>query len=180
MTYWVVLNTAFSSNPHAHPPLYVLVYRLLQAAYRHEPLSGQGAALYGGRWNPKGLPLLYTTESPALSLLEVLVHLNPKRIPEYYLVTIDVPNFIRSYQVDELPPQWRASGSTGPLPSQVFLLDWLQNPDSLVVRLPSAVVPIMANYLINPRHALFSACQVVENERFEIDGRLYDPSLRGG
>ena len=50
----------------------MIVYRLLQAACQNEPLSGQGAALYGGRWNPKGLSLLYTTESPALSLLEVL------------------------------------------------------------------------------------------------------------
>lgn len=158
----------------------MLVYRLIQAAFRHEPLSGQGAARYGGRWNPKGLSLLYTTESPALSLLEVLVHLNPRRIPEYYLVTIDVPDSIRSYGADELPPQWRASGSTGPLPSQTFLLDWLQNPDNLVVRVPSAVVPIMANYLINPRHPLFAQCQVVSNERFEIDQRLYDPALRNG
>jgi len=158
----------------------MLVYRLLQAAYRQEPLSGQGAALYGGRWNPKGLSLLYTTESPALSLLEVLVHINPKRIPEYYLVTIDVPDSTRYYGADELPAQWRATGSTQPLPSQTFLLDWLQEPDSLLVQVPSSILPIMANYLINPRHPLFSSCQVVNSERFEIDERLYDPSRRGG
>lgn len=156
----------------------MLVYRLLQAAYRHEPLSGQGAALYGGRWNPKGLSLLYTTESPALSLLEVLVHLNPKHIPPYYLVTIEVPDSIRSFQEQDLPTDWRATGS-GPLSSQIFLVDWLKRPDRLVVQVPSSVVPIMANYLINPRHELFSRCQVVKSEVFEIDARLYDPSRRG-
>ena len=158
----------------------MLVYRLLQAAYRHEPLSGQGAALYGGRWNPKGLSLLYTTESPALSLLEVLVHINPKRIPEYHLVTLDVPDSIRSYQAVELPPEWRATGSVQPLPSRTFLLNWLREPDSLMVEVPSSIVPIMANFLINPRHSLFSSCRVVNSEFFEIDERLYDPSRRGG
>lgn len=158
----------------------MLVYRLLQAAYRHEPLSGQGAALYGGRWNPKGLSLLYTTESPALSLLEVLVHLNPKRIPEYHLVTIEVPDSIRVYRVDELPVDWRATGSVQPLPSQTFLLDWLRAPDRLVVEVPSSIVPIMANYLINPRHELFSACKVIDSAPFEIDERLYDPAHRSG
>ncbi len=154
----------------------MLVYRLVQAAYRHEPLSGQGAAMYGGRWNPKSIPLLYTTESPALSLLEVLVHLNPKHIPDYYLVTIDVPDSLRTYTADSLPPNWRASGSAGPLPSQVFLLNWLQQPDTLIVQVPSVVVPMMANYLINPRHTLFSACRVVSNAPFEIDSRLYAPA----
>lgn len=157
----------------------MLMYRLLQAAYRHEPLSGQGAALYGGRWNPKGLTLLYTTESPALSLLEVLVHINPKRIPDYYLVTIEVPDSIRSYRADALPIDWRATGS-GPLPSQTFLLDWLRTPDTLLVQVPSSIIPIIANYLINPRHSLFSECQVLQSEPFAIDERLYDPSRRGG
>lgn len=158
----------------------MLVYRLLQAAYRQEPLSGQGAALYGGRWNPKGLSLLYTTESPALSLLEVLVHINPKRIPEYHLVTLEVPDSIRSYRADELPAEWRATGSAQPLPSQTFLLDWLREPDSLIVEVPSSIVPIMANYLVNPRHQLFSNCRVINSEFFDIDERLYDPSSRGG
>lgn len=157
----------------------MLVYRLLQEAYRQEPLSGQGASLYGGRWNPKGLSLLYTTESPALSLLEVLVHINPNRIPRYYLVTIDVPDSIRSYGADELPAEWRATGSAQPLPSQTFLLKWLREPDSLVMKVPSTIIPIMANYLINPRHPLFAHCQVADSQLFDIDERLYDPSRRG-
>ena len=156
----------------------MIVYRLLQAAYQNEPLSGQGAALYGGRWNPKGLSLLYTTESPALSLLEVLVHINPKRIPAYHLVTIDVPDSLRTYRVEELPVEWRATGSSQPLPSQTFLLDWLREPDSLVVQVPSSIVPILANYLINPRHSLFSGCKVIDSAPFEIDERLYDPARR--
>jgi RES domain-containing protein len=156
----------------------MLVYRLLQAAYRHDPLSGQGAALYGGRWNPKGFSLLYTTESPALSLLEVLVHINPKHIPEYYLVTLEVPDSKRSYRLDELPNGWRATGSAQPSHSQTFLLDWLRAPDCLLVEVPSAIIPVMNNYLINPRHALYSTCRVVSNERFEIDERLYDTSRR--
>ena len=158
----------------------MLVYRLLQAAFRDRPLSGQGAALYGGRWNPKGLSLLYTTESPALSLLEVLVHLNPKRIPAYYLVTIDLPDSMRSYRAEELPRDWRATGSAQPLSSQTFLLSWLREPDSLMVEVPSTIVPLMANYLVNPRHNLFPSCRVVNCERFEIDERLYDPFRRSG
>ena len=158
----------------------MLVYRLLQAAYRDEPLSGQGAALYGGRWNPKGLSLLYTTGSPALSLLEVLVHINPQRIPDYYLVTIDVPDSVRSYRVDELPTGWRATGGAQPLPSQTFLLEWLREPNKLVVQVPSSIVPIMANCLINPRHPLFPACQVIDSAPFDIDKRLYDPTRQSG
>lgn len=170
--FWAGLNTASFSNS-------MLVYRLLQAAWQHESLSGQGAALYGGRWNPKGLSLLYTTESPALSLLEVLVHLNPKHIPEYVLVTLEVPDSIRVYQVADLPTDWRATGSTRPLPSQTFLLNWLREPDSLMVQVPSSVIPSMANYLINPHHALFSDCRIIRSEPFDLDQRLYDPTRRG-
>ncbi|WP_394330461.1 hypothetical protein [Spirosoma radiotolerans] len=70
-----------------------------------------------------------------------------------------MPDLIRSFQEQELPTDWRATGS-GPLFSQSFLVNWLQRPDRLAVQVPSSVVPVMANYLINPRHELFSSCQV--------------------
>ncbi|WP_373515143.1 RES family NAD+ phosphorylase, partial [Persicitalea sp.] len=91
----------------------------------------------------------------------------------YYLVTLEVPDSLRQYQTDELPGGWQATGGSQPLPSQTFLLEWLQKPDSLVVEVPSVVLPIMKNYLINPRHALFVDCEVVGTELLEIDGRLY-------
>ncbi|GHB74972.1 RES family NAD+ phosphorylase [Persicitalea jodogahamensis] len=156
----------------------MLMYRLVQAAFRHEPLSGEGAARYGGRWNPKGVSLLYTTESPALSLLEILVHLNLNRIPEYFLVTLEVPDSMRTYRSEDLPKGWQSVGNAHPLPSQTFLLEWLMRPDRLLVEVPSAILPIMSNYLINPRHPLFSDCRVVNSELLAIDERLYDAGRR--
>lgn len=156
----------------------MLVYRLVQEAFRREPLSGEGAARYGGRWNPKGISLLYTTESPALSVLEILVHIDPQNIPKYYLVTIEVPDSVRSYRADELPEDWQLVGTSQLSSSQTFLLDWLREPDSLVVKVTSAVLPIMSNYLISPRHPLFPDCQVISSELLTLDKRLYDAGRR--
>ncbi len=156
----------------------MLVYRLIKAAFSHEPLSGEGAARYGGRWNPKGIGLLYTTKSPALSLLEILVHIDPQRIPNYHLVTIEVPDSVRSYRAIDLPEGWQSVGTSQPLSSQTFLLDWLQEPDLLVMEVPSVILPIMSNYLINPRHPLYADCRVVRSELLAIDERLYDAGRR--
>ena len=106
--------------------------------------------------------------------------INPKNIPRYHLITIEIPDSMRSYRADELPASWQATGGVQPLPSQTFLLPWLQKPDTLTVAVPSTIIPIMANYLINPRHPFFLECRVVGAEFFEIDQRLYDPFRRGG
>lgn len=171
--FWVGSNTVFSFNDKP-----MLVYRLVKEAFRHEPLSGEGAARYGGRWNSKGISLLYTTESPALSVLKILVHIDPQNIPKYHLVTIEVPDSVRSYRADQLPEDWQSVGTSQPLSSQVFLLDWLQEPDNLVMEVPSAILPIMRNYLVNPRHPLFSNCRVINSELLAIDERLYDAKRR--
>ncbi len=89
-------------------------------------------------------------------------------------MTLEVPDSVRSYRANELPEGWQSVGNAQPLPSQTFLLDWLQQPDSLAVKAPSDILPIRSNYLVNPRHPLFSDCRVVGSELLAIDARLYD------
>jgi RES domain-containing protein len=69
------------------------VYRLCNRQFSND-LSGKGAELFGGRWNSKGTAILYTSESRALCLTEVLVHATSNSIPDdYHLVTIELPAF---------------------------------------------------------------------------------------
>ena len=71
------------------------VYRTVKAKYEREPLATEGARLFGGRWNPKGYALLYTTSSPALALVESLVHqprVKYEKLPKLVLFTLEVPD----------------------------------------------------------------------------------------
>jgi RES domain-containing protein len=70
----------------------MLVYRLYKSSYIADPLSAEGARRAGGRWNPKGYPILYTSATPELALLEVVAHLNPTFIPKFHLLVLDVPD----------------------------------------------------------------------------------------
>ncbi|HEV2122738.1 MAG TPA: RES domain-containing protein, partial [Chloroflexota bacterium] len=64
-------------------------WRILKAKYREQPLSGEGARRVGGRWNHRGVPLVYLAESIALATLEILVHLqDTETLPKYALVEV--------------------------------------------------------------------------------------------
>ncbi len=85
------------------------VWRSCKKARIHD-LSGTGAKNAGGRWNPVGVAVVYTSESNSLSILEALVHFEKNNIPkDYFLVEIDVPDNLKKQKVgiDGLPPHWR-------------------------------------------------------------------------
>jgi RES domain-containing protein len=149
----------------------MLVYRLYKSSYIADPLSAEGARRAGGRWNPKGYPILYTSATPELALLEVVAHLNPTFIPKFHLLVLDVPEPQRSIAISELPPTWLDEPTDGPL--QTHLLDWLAQPDAVAVSVPSAIVSRSRNYLLHTLHPGFSEqVRIVENEPFQIDSRL--------
>ena len=83
------------------------VWRLTRAGFIDQVLSGQGAKKYGGRWNSKGISMVYASESLELALLEALVHLDPDLVPkDIYQVCLEIDEaFITAFE-GPLPRAW--------------------------------------------------------------------------
>jgi RES domain-containing protein len=140
----------------------MIAWRLCRDAYAD--LTGQGAALYGGRWNSPGHPLVYLGETAALSVLEVRVHLDlpPELLPEdFVLLSIDLAG-LAVEDVGTLPADPCAFGDL-----------WLRQGRSPVLRVPSAIVPESCNLLLNPRHPKAGAAHIVGKRPFRFDPRLW-------
>nr|WP_293842056.1 RES family NAD+ phosphorylase [uncultured Arsenicibacter sp.] len=149
----------------------MLVYRLYKSTYIADPLSAEGARRAGGRWNPKGYPVLYTSTTPELALLEIIAHLHPAYIPSFHLLVLEIPDAVRTVRPDDLPPDWEQDNQYETL--QTYLIDWLRSPDILAVSVPSAIVTRSANVLLHTLHPDFhDLVRIVENEPFRIDTRL--------
>ncbi|MBO0952865.1 RES family NAD+ phosphorylase [Fibrella forsythiae] len=152
----------------------MLVYRLYKSTYLADPLSAEGARRAGGRWNPKGIPILYTSATPELALLEVVAHLNPSFIPSFHLLVLEIPQDHRTIALADLSPRWPESDD--PLPGP--LVDWLKQPDTLTVSVPSAIVSRSRNFLLHTLYPGFSEqVRIVENQPFRLDARLLGDGL---
>lgn len=149
----------------------MIVYRISNCNYAGD-LTGTGARLYGGRWNSEGKSMLYTASSRALAVLEVLVHLNPLIVPDNFcLVEIEVPeDSIYTLNPNLLPANWR---SVSPQTALRNLGDaFLKQQTSLLMKVPSSIVPAEYNYLLNPLHPDAVKARVVNRESFSFDERL--------
>lgn len=136
-------------------------------------ISGAGAKLYGGRWNPKGNAILYTAQSRALAALELLAHTIPTIVPnELKLVTISVPNEVDIPTIPDkdLPPNWR--DFPAPYELKTIGQEWIESMDMLAMKVPSALIPKEYNFLLNPLHLDFNKIEIISIEDFSYDERL--------
>ena len=152
----------------------MIVYRIAKAVYAHD-LSGTGARVHGGRWNKKGIPIVYTASSPALATVEFLVHVDPILRPSNLrLVSIEVPDSASASAIDDasLPEDW----ATYPAPAKLADIgtSWAETQQTLILRVPSAVVFGDENILLNPMHPEFSAVRVAKDTAYAFDPRLLD------
>lgn len=150
----------------------MIVYRIAKNAYSRD-LSGTGPRLYGGRWNPKGVSVVYTSETRSLAVLEFYVHLSRAVIlPGLCLVSIKIPDRVSSKEITvaDLPKDWRAY----PAPPELAALGakWIRSGESLLLCVPSAVMPPECNILINPAHPEMKNVQIIEIEKYILDKRL--------
>jgi len=151
----------------------MIVYRLSRARFAKD-LSGRGAELAGGRWNSKGTPMLYTSDSIALCTVEVAVHMPLGIVPsDYQLVQIRIPDEIEIKELPEtlLPEDWKSFPHSNA--TQVIGDEFIVAHDTLVLKVPSAAVQGTCNYLVNPRHKDFNTITIVATEPFEFDKRLF-------
>jgi RES domain-containing protein len=135
-------------------------------------LTGEGARLHGGRWNPVGIPCLYTAESRALALLEFTVNVPAEGFPGMLAITeVEIPDDkILHAPLRQLPGHWR----TYPAPdaTRAFGGRLLQQARALVIRIPSVIIPEEYNYLVNPLHPDARSTRVLRVKVFTVDGRL--------
>ncbi len=138
-------------------------------------LSGKGAELYGGRWNSKGVPVLYCAESRALAVTEIIAYTPPGLIPEGYVLNIietpDEPELQFRLNVEELPEGWKRyphGKETKALGDEL-----LKERKYLLIQVPSALVQGEFNFLINPLHPQFARVKVVEVLPFNFNERLF-------
>lgn len=145
-------------------------YRIVQPRHAAAALSGEGARLYGGRWNLPGWRCVYAAESRALAVLELLVHLTGRsRGLTYRLLTLEMPETVVATPTS-FPAGWEASPAGGP--SQAFGTEWLRGGKCSALRVPSVLIPEESNVLLNPDAAGFGEVRVISERDFQLDLRL--------
>jgi RES domain-containing protein len=136
--------------------------------------DGEGARRQAGRWNSEGTPVVYAAATVSLAALELLVHADVEDMPSGYVtIPVDIPKSLRieSIELAALPAQWRGCA---PYPRQCQLLGdaWVASKRTVVLTVPSVVVPMERNYLLNPAHPDFRKLAIGKPEKFAFDERL--------
>lgn len=147
-------------------------WRLVKGKHLRHAFDGEGARLWGGRWNSPGTRVVYLSETLSLAALEILVHLHASAVLAAYAairVRFD-EDLVKHLDRAALPPNWRAYP---PPPDLQAIGDrWIAAGTSAVLRVPSVVVHLEHNYLVNPAHKDFALLARDPPAPFTLDRRL--------
>ena len=148
-------------------------WRITTRRRARDAFSGEGARLFGGRWNFPGTPVVYTSLTLSLCALEYFVHVDPVVAPRGLVaiaadlsIVIEIP----SVSLAELPAGWRRY----PAPERLQEIGtvWAQAAASVALRVPSALIPHEHNVLWNPLHPDFHHLRPRPAEPFAFDPRM--------
>ena len=152
----------------------ITAYRIVKKQWAGNAFDGEGARLYGGRWNSRGQSCVYLAGSESLAILEILVHLdNARQITYYALFSVELDEKdIMLLDHDSLPHNWQED----PAPADTADLgdEWLSSQSSLALCVPSSIVTRERNFLLNVDHPAFDNMMDTKVElEFSMDTRLF-------
>jgi len=149
------------------------IYRICRERYAGEAYNGEGARRYGGRWNSRGVPMVYSSSSLSLAALELFIHLEPNQAPDDLVsiaATLPDGEPALRWSPEALPPNWHNDG----LGTMRRLGDeWMAGLQSLAVLVPSVPIPEEWNILLNPLHARIKELEIDSPKRFCFDPRMF-------
>ena len=151
----------------------IIAWRIVKSNHAKTAFSGEGARIYGGRWNHKGTSLVYLGGSLALASLELFVHLGKAganlpfvsfrvEIPKKLIA--DLPNLPRNWRQQPPPRSTKDAGTA-----------WADQGKRPVLKVPSVLVPREHNYMLNVRHPNFGKIAIDSPEPFSFDPRMWNP-----
>src|ERR1700733_11339265 len=147
------------------------LWRICRAIHAGSAFSGEGARLFGGRWNSQCVRMVYTSPSLALAAIETFVPLEPNLRPDD-LVSIEaqLPDDLSVERLDlaTLPRKWYESSNES---LRIFGDRWIRAASTIGLRVPSGAIQGEWNVLLNPRHSDFRKLKIQKPKRFEFDLR---------
>lgn len=149
----------------------MIVFRIGKEQYSKD-LSGNGAKLYGGRWNNTGVPCVYTSQSRALALLEYSANVGMDFIPPnlcFTLIEIET-DLIDETVFENLPKDWNAIPSSSS--TKLLGSTKLAQSNLPILKVPSVIIPNEFNYIINPLFLDNNSLKIIDIEKYTYDFRI--------
>lgn len=149
----------------------MLVYRICKERYASD-LSGEGAKRFGGRWNKPGVPMVYTSHMASLAVLELMVHFKREEILFPFVIScIEVDAAVAVIEEASLPQNWSAPERSNMLCG--IANDWIRQGKTVALAVPSVILPIEQNILLNPEHSDFKKVKIKWQRHFYFDERYF-------
>lgn len=149
----------------------MLIYRISSPKFI-EDLSGTGAKQYGGRWNDKGISMVYFAMSRAMAVMEVLVHLRPVALDQDFALAIfEIPDDdMLTIKAKDLPENWKEETEIEAL--KKIGNQFIKDNRQLVMKVPSAILEEEHNIILNPNHPQAVKVKLIEKRVFRFDKRF--------
>ena len=149
------------------------IWRICRERYAAEAFNGNGARLFGGRWNSPGTPMVYASSSLALAAIELFVHLEPNQQPaDLVSVAALLPGGEPAQRLDpdQLPATWWTDDFE---PLRALGDRWIREKTSLAIEVPSAALRVEWNVLVNPLHPKIAELKIDPPQPFHFDARMF-------
>ncbi|MDA8091918.1 MAG: RES family NAD+ phosphorylase [Nitrospiraceae bacterium] len=148
----------------------ITAFRMAQKKWAADAFTGEGAKK-GRRWNHKDIPVTYVAEYLSLAALEIIVHFPRTALGvPFVFFKIEIPDGIEISTIEHLPKDWQ--DIPVPLSTRDIGTQWFSEGKTAVLEVPSAIIPIEKNYVLNPLHPDFKKIVIGPATDFQFDIRI--------